>query len=123
MPVPPGPVSWGALMQYMARIEPDGSLPLSEVMIGQAFQTFVAVIIPWPDQDVLPALLSLKHRGLDVLAVIPDPASFPAGGPSARALVDSLHGADIDMAMLHFGRDLAEQLSETSAEPAAMEPA
>lgn len=122
MPLPPGPLSWDALMQYLARIDPLGAQPLSDLLPAHTYQTFVAVIIPWPTQDVIAPLLGLRHRGLDVLSVVLDPASFPAGGPSAGPLVDSLRAAELEAVLLQYGRDFKEQLSEASSRQPAAEP-
>ena len=113
LPPPPGPVSWSGLMQYLGRIEPIGTQPLSEIIPAQSYQTYVVVLIPWPDDWLIEPLLGLKYRGLDIEAVVVDPASFPTNGPSAESLIDSLVGAGIDGTLIRFGKDWAEQISGT----------
>lgn len=113
LPQPPGPLSWEALMQYLARVDPAGSQPLAEALSSQNYQTFVAVVIPWPDQDILEPLLALQNRGLDLLAIVIDPESFPAGGASAGPLADALRASGIDVALIRYGHSIAQQLSET----------
>ena len=113
LPAPAGPLSWEALMQLLARAEPAGSMRLADLLPSQSYQTFVAVMIPWPEQDALTPQLDLKGRGLDVLAVVLDPASFPDGGPASGPLVDGLRAAGIEAALVQFGKDLGEQIAET----------
>jgi uncharacterized protein (DUF58 family) len=113
LPPPPGPVSWLGLMQYLGRIEATGTQSLSEIIPAQAYQTYVVVLIPWPDDHLIEPLLGLKNRGLDIEAVVIDPASFPSSGLSAESFVDSLIGADINATLICFGKDWAEQISGT----------
>lgn len=111
--LPGGTVAWSALMQYLARVEPTGQRRLSEVAYGQGTQALIAAILPWPDEACVEALLSLRTRGLTVLAVILDPPSFPAGGPSAKAMANTLAAGGVDVRLLEFGHDLAAQLDES----------
>lgn len=112
LPPPPGPLTWGAFLQYLARIEATGGNPLSEIMPGHPFETFVAAILPYPEMRVIEPLAALKHQGINPLAVVLDPASFPAGGPSGAPLVDALNAVNVEARLIRFGADWAEQLSE-----------
>ncbi len=117
LPPPVGELSWSALLQYTARAEPTGSNRLSDVMLNQTYQTFVAVLIPWPDPDIVEPLVALKQRGMEVLAVLTSPSSFPAGGPSSAKLAGEIRAAGIETCLIRYGWDWAEQLSEAVWEP------
>jgi uncharacterized protein (DUF58 family) len=110
--LPPGPITWWALMQYLARIEPTGTQPLPAVIERQPMQTFAAILVPYPDRAIVEPLLAMQHRGVAALAVVLDPSSFPDGGPPGAALADELHALNIEAKLLRFGDDWAEQLSE-----------
>ncbi len=116
-PAPSGAVTRIALLEYLARVQPVGENKLADVLNNRAAQTFVAALLPWPDSTVVESLVALRHRGLEVLAVILDPESFPAGGPSARALADELSALGIESRLIKFGDDWAEGLADTK--PAA----
>ncbi len=109
LPVPHGPLSLFALLEYLARVQPVGALPIADALNG-AVEMFVAAVLPWPDPAVLEALLALRRRGLEVLAVALDPATFPAGGPSAKPLADELQANGIDTRLVSSGDDWAELL-------------
>jgi uncharacterized protein (DUF58 family) len=93
---PPGPLSRIAMLEYLARVQPDEEHRLARLLEGSRLQSFVAVLIPWPDPAVLAPLNALYHQGYKLLAVLLEPASFPAGGPSARTLADQIAGSGID---------------------------
>lgn len=113
LPVPGSPVAWLGLLQYLARIQAAGSSTLAQVLSNQTTHAFVAVILPYPDESVVPVLERLRQRKVEVLAVVLDPQSFPAGGETAASLVGSLQSANIDVRPVTFGDDWATQLSET----------
>lgn len=114
LPPPPGPLSWDAFLQYLARVKATGTNPLADIMSGHPFETFVAVILPYPDMRVLEPLAALKHQGINPLAVVLDPASFPAGGVSGSSLVDALNSVNVEARLISFGMDWVEQLSEVT---------
>jgi uncharacterized protein (DUF58 family) len=107
--VPRGPVNRWALLQYMARVQPGNDKPLR---LGQPLQAFVAAILPWPDPAPVTSLLELHRQRIEVLAVVIDPQSFPAGGPSAAAIVDELRAAGVETRYVKFDNDWSYQLSE-----------
>jgi hypothetical protein len=110
--VPAGPVSWSAVLQYLARVQPTGKRHLIQVIGNQPAQTSVAAIFPWPDPAALEALLTLAHRRANVLAVVIDPATFPAGGESANDFAVQLQVSGIETRVVNFGDDWTIQLSE-----------
>lgn len=117
-PAPSGAVTRIALLEYLARVQPVGANKLADVLNNRPAQTFVAVLLPWPDSTVVESLVALRHRGLEVLAVLLDPESFPAGGPSARALADELGALGIESRLIRFGDDWPQKLADTKT-PAA----
>jgi uncharacterized protein (DUF58 family) len=111
LPVPSGAVAWSALLQWLARVQPSGWQSLGDVLQRQT-QALVAVILCWPDMSAVEPLLDLRRRGADVLAAVPDPATFPDGGESASALAKALAGAGVDVRLLEYGGDWAAQLAD-----------
>ena len=110
-PPPPGPLSATALLEYLARIQPTGALTLADVLTNRATQTFVAALLPWPDESAVESLVALRQRGCEVLAVVLDPDSFPASGLSGRALADGLTSAGIESRLIRHGSDWVSQLT------------
>lgn len=110
MAAPQGGVGEMALLQYLARVQPTGKRTLNQVIGGQMTQQFVAVILPYPDPQATEALLKLRQQGIEVLAVIMDGASFPAGGESAEKMVGELRVAGVIVREVSFGDDWAGQI-------------
>jgi len=113
-PAPSGAVTRIALLEYLARVQPVGENKLTDVLNNRAAQTFVAVLLPWPDSTIVESLVTLRHRGLEVLAVLLDPESFPSGGPSARALADELSALGIESRLIKFGDDWTMKLTDAN---------
>lgn len=107
---PTGAVSWMALLQYLSRVQPTGKRPLAQIIGQQPLQQFAAVLMPWPDERALESLIDLRQRGINVLAVILDPATFPQPGISAEGINTRLQAADIQTRLVAYGEDWAEQL-------------
>ncbi len=118
--VPTGPVTWSALLQYLARVQPNGAQRLARLIDRSSVQSFAAAILPWPDPVLVEALIDLRRRGIETLAVVLDPESFPAGGPStslrtspsARPFANQLAAAGLDVRLLRFGDDWAGQIDQ-----------
>jgi len=111
-PAPAGPLTRLAFLEYLARVQPTGRQPLADIL-GEGTTlsgTLVATLIPWPDVSLSASLAELPRRGLTVLAVVFDPASFPAGGPTASHLADELQAAGIEARLIRFAADWREQL-------------
>jgi uncharacterized protein (DUF58 family) len=111
LPPPIGAVSWKALLQYLARVQPIGIRPLSSVMGDHSTQAFVATVIPWTDFSIVERLAGLSRRA-QVMAAVLDPASFPEGGPSARPFAGQLQSAGIEVHLIRYGEDWASQLAQ-----------
>ncbi len=111
---PSGPVSWDGLLQYLARVQPNGKRRATEIINPVLTQAFIAAFLPWPDETIVKNLTELRRQRIEILAVVIDPASFPAGGPSAVSLADSLSAAGINVRLLRYGHDWAGQLSDTA---------
>jgi uncharacterized protein (DUF58 family) len=115
LPVPPGPISRTALLEYLAKIQPEGQLSLKNMAerLRRSSHRFVAVVLPWPDTTTLEALASLHTAGREVLAVLLDAASFPGGGPDPGPFWNGLRGLrGMDARLLTFADDWAERLSD-----------
>lgn len=110
-PPPPGPISPTALLEYLARVQPTGAHSFADILNNRPTQTFVAVILPWPDDSVVESLVALRQRGCEMLAVVLDPGSFPAGGSPGASLADGLASAEIESRLIRFGRDWVDQLT------------
>ncbi|HNB52646.1 MAG TPA: hypothetical protein PK530_11915, partial [Anaerolineales bacterium] len=110
-PAPHGPVTRQALLEFLARVHPAGEYPLAQLLTTRNTQTFVAAIFPFPDPNAVAPLMSFKQQGIHVLAILPDPSTFPASGPSAAPLVDELNGFSIETRLVQFGEDWATQLA------------
>jgi uncharacterized protein (DUF58 family) len=111
LPVPNSPVSWVALLQYLARIQPLGKRPVDAIFGKQPTQAFVAAVLPWPDQRAIEPLLECRRRQADVLAVVLDPASFPVGELSAASFADQLVASGVETRLVRFGEDWTTQIS------------
>jgi uncharacterized protein (DUF58 family) len=112
---PIGAVTRTALLQYLARIQPTGTRDLGQI-IGPT-QAFAAVILPWPDLTVVEALVELRRKRVEVLAVVIDAKTFPDGGDDAASFVDQLRAARIDTRLIRFeqaANDWAVQLAEAT---------
>lgn len=110
-PAPHGPVTRQALLEFLARVRPAGEFPLAQLLSTRNTQTFVAAIFPFPDPNALAPLLSFKQQGVQVLAILPDPATFPATEPSAAPFADELTALGIETRLVQFGKDWAGQLA------------
>jgi uncharacterized protein (DUF58 family) len=110
LPPPQGAVSWQALLQYLARVQPMGARSFSTVLDNHPTQAFVAAVIPWPDEHIVETLASLSRR-VQVMEAVLDPESFPDGGPAGGRLAGQLQAAGIEVHLIRFGEDWAGQLT------------
>jgi uncharacterized protein (DUF58 family) len=90
-PVPPGPLSWWALMNYLARVQGEGDEPFTDCLQGLAM-TFVAAILTAPDRAAVESLVELRRSGLSVLAVVIDPAPFLLESESRSSQAENVVG-------------------------------
>ena len=108
---PSGPLSWWALMSYLARVAAEGEAPFDECLRRLPPGTFVAAILPAPDPHVLAPLTDLRRAGLGVLAVLIDPTPFLSGaeghayGVEARRLAAELESSGIETRLLGAAPD------------------
>lgn len=107
--IPSGALNRIALLEYLARVQPEGQRTLKDVIHNRAMQTFVAVVMPYPDRTALESLSALSRRAA-VMVVLLDPGSFPIGGVSARSFADDLRGLEIDVRLIHYGEDWTQSL-------------
>jgi uncharacterized protein (DUF58 family) len=111
-PAPSGALSRTAVLQYLARVQPTGSQRLSDVLGAALPHSLAAITIPDPDPALAGALISVKRRGVRVLATLLDAESFPTGGRSAEPLAAELRSAGIEVKVIRFGENWAESVSE-----------
>jgi uncharacterized protein (DUF58 family) len=116
LPAPNGAISWYALLQYLARVQPVGDAPLAEALARVPVQAFVIAVLPYPDAGIAAYLRELHYRKARVLAVILDPASFPDGIPQSDAstLAGELSASGIETRLIRYSDadDWADQLQE-----------
>jgi uncharacterized protein (DUF58 family) len=110
LPAPNGTVTQHMVLEYLARVQPDGDAPLAALLANGQPGAFLAVILPWPDERLVRTLVDLHQRNLHVLAVVIDAATFPEGGPSAKDAAGELRAAGVDVRLLHFSDDWAGQI-------------
>ncbi|MEO1165005.1 MAG: DUF58 domain-containing protein [Chloroflexota bacterium] len=112
MASPQGALVWDALMQYTARVTPTDSNTLADVLGHYPMQQYVAIAVSTPDDSLLEAIVALKHRGYNVLVVIPDPASYPIDSDlSADGFVGALERQNIVTRLIKHGDDWASVIS------------
>jgi uncharacterized protein (DUF58 family) len=128
LPVPSGMVTWEALLEYLAKVQPVGTRRLDEALAGAATKAFVAAILPYPDASSVAALTALLARGVRVLAVVIDAATFPgpgealkhgrsdgtedaeAGEPAWARSIMPLQAAGVDVRVVAFGDEWSASL-------------
>lgn len=76
---PAMPLSWWAILNYLAKVENDGHEPLAKVLSRLPASTFVVVLISRPDETMIKALSTLAQPGRSTLAIFitPDGALPP----------------------------------------------
>ncbi len=109
-PPPSGPLSRLALLEYLARVQPTSMRSLAEILETGMVQTFLVALLPWPNRDVIDPLIALRQRGVEVLAILLDPASFPTGDVSAAPLAAELRALDVGTRLVAFGQDWRMQI-------------
>jgi uncharacterized protein (DUF58 family) len=110
LPAPNGTVTQHMVLEYLARVQPDGEASLAAHLTNGQPGAFLAVVMPWPNEQMVRMLVDLSHRNTRILAVVIDAATFPDGGPSAAAAAGELRAAGIDVRLLHFSDDWAGQI-------------
>ena len=113
---PSGALNRIALLEYLARVQPEGKRPLADVIRDRATQTFVAVIMPYPDSPAIESLSALSRRA-EVMVVLLDPESFPNGGVTARSFADQLRSLKIDVRLIRYGEDWQNKLMTNDKYP------
>jgi uncharacterized protein (DUF58 family) len=116
-PFTAGALSRERLLEVLAKVQPAGIRRMGEVIGGQGRGAFVAAVLPYPDESVLPALAALQAGGARVLAILIDPATYPERRqemPSALALQGALASARIDTRLIGHGDDWTEMLGSST---------
>jgi hypothetical protein len=126
LPAPNGAISWYALLQVLARVQPVGEVPLAEALARVPMQAFVIAVLPYPDAGIGAYLRELYYRKARVLAVVLDTETFPQphsptpslrsveGETSASALAGELSASGIETRLIRYSEagNWAEQLQD-----------
>jgi uncharacterized protein (DUF58 family) len=73
------PLSWWAVLNYLAKVENDGHEPLAKVLSRLPASTFVVVLISRPHETMIKALSRLALSGRQTLAIFITPdGALPA---------------------------------------------
>ena len=112
LPTPSGAVAWDALLQYMTRVNPMDRATLPDLLTGHGLQSFVVVIIPWPESAIIEPLMALKHRGYNILPVLMNPGSFLKNENDIAPIFKALAHNRLDAVKIDYGLDWTVQLAE-----------
>jgi uncharacterized protein (DUF58 family) len=83
--LPATPLSWWAVLNYLAKIQNNGSKPLARVLDDLSTSSFVVVLVSHPAETIARALTTLAQQGTPVLAVFITPDGvMPSGIPTLR---------------------------------------
>lgn len=114
--LPHGALSWEALLQLSAQLQPTPQDTLADVMAHASLQGVVVVLSAYLSTQSAEALISVRRRGFRVLLVHCPPASFPdvpaAFGTDAERALSAVIGAGIPIQPIPYACDWAERLSE-----------
>jgi hypothetical protein len=117
-PAPAGPLSWWALMSYLARVQAGGDEPLDIALNRLEPGTLIAAILPAPDPGVLAPLRDIRRSGAAAWAVLIDPAPYlpvhigHGYGVAARRLAAELESAGVDARLVGAEPDWERTLAE-----------
>ena len=114
------------LLETLAMLHAEGSMPFGHVLSAEGSRlargTTLVAISPSTRQDWVKSALYLSDRGLRVVAILVDAASF--GGPAgADALKDRLLAAGIPAVIVQKGVPLVESLNALSISTRTRAPA
>jgi uncharacterized protein (DUF58 family) len=113
LPAPHGAVTRRALLEYLARVEPDGDHRVGGMLSGGRVQQFVAAVLPWPDESALEALIGVQNQGVSVMAALLDPATFPDapdGRVDAAGMANALVANGVEAHVIGYGDEWPEML-------------
>lgn len=99
---PATPLSWWAILNYLAKVENDGHEPLANLLSHLPASTFVVVLISRPDETIIKALSTLAQPGRSTLTIfitpegtLPPPAASPKSTNLAVKSVSPHNWADV----------------------------
>jgi uncharacterized protein (DUF58 family) len=106
----------GKILESLALMHAEGSVPLTGLVEGQARYlprgSTVVLITPSPSNDVIQSVDLLIRRGLRPVAVLLDASSFGAFY-SGETLAASLKAMGVSVCQIKYGEDLSDALSAT----------
>lgn len=87
---PGTPLSWWAVLNYLAKVQNDGVKPLPQLLDSLPASPFVVVLISRPDEATAQALTALARRGVSTFAIFITPdGTMPAA--AAKLTGTELH--------------------------------
>jgi uncharacterized protein (DUF58 family) len=114
-PAPLGPLSWWALMNYLARVEAEGAEAFADCLYNLRATPFVAALFPAPDAAAVAPLTQLRALGVGVLAVVIDPNSFLSleleSTEEAQSVAGALRAGDVAVRVIGAEPDWEQTLA------------
>lgn len=98
------PVGWHLLLETLARVQPIATRPLANALRTQS-EAQIAIVLPSPDQSLIPILTTLNASGVNLLVAI-------IGGAECEPLATSLAAVGIVVKHLRQGDDWLPILEE-----------
>jgi uncharacterized protein (DUF58 family) len=102
------------MLETMAMVRAEGELPIGQLLLGEGERlgrgVTIVVITPSLDRHWIAAARDVRRRGVTIIAVLLDPASF--GGPEgAETTLGELQASRIPAYLVRNGDNLSESLS------------
>jgi len=117
LPAERGERQAGKILETLAFLQADGSLPLAGLVSGQSrllpLGSSVILVTSSPRSDLLAAVADAERRNLRPLVVLVRPDTF-GGGEASQALLDELAYRNIPACPIAYGDDLETQLSRSA---------
>jgi uncharacterized protein (DUF58 family) len=102
------------MLETLAMVRAEGELPIGRLLLGEGERlgrgVTLVVITPSVDQQWVAAARDVRRRGVTIIAVVVDPATF--GGPDgAEDVMAELQASRIQAYLVRNGDNLSESLS------------
>jgi uncharacterized protein (DUF58 family) len=103
---PATPLSWWAILNYLAKVQNDGQEPLPKVLDDLPPLPFLVILISRPNAAISRALTTLPRKGTQVLAIF----ITPDGAIPEYAQVSRATGLEVKSASPHSWLEMLEDL-------------